>query len=309
MNYKYINSRYYNFIIELAAFLAVSLIFISGIGRYRTVFVYVLYIFIRSIFYLIPVERIVNFSLLPFVAIAFYFDLVKGQMFPIYDNNYFFAVIIFMIILDKIIREYVKKILSKISNYEFFIICPFCHYNNKYLISNCLNCSYSKLNNKNLSEKTILTIRSGENINQNILKLIRLSDEEQILFHKKISSFLAVFKNGSRQIRKHFFITTKNIIFIDYNNIGFFIPSSLREIEIIPMTNIISIYGTMKKRHMSLQPFLTIKTINNDVYEMSFSHYGKYKDEINEISNIINDINSKIEIKIDVKEMPWKGIV
>ena len=60
---------------------------------------------------------------------------------------------------------------------------------------------------------------------------------------------------------------------------------------------------------MAMRPFLVIRTSHNDVYEMAFSSFGKYAEEIKEIANVIKRTNPQVEIKIDLSEKPWKDFL
>lgn len=145
-----------------------------------------------------------------------------------------------------------------------------------------------------------------EQVPPDLLKMLNLSKNEEILFHKKINSYLAVFKNGKRKLRNDFIVTNSNIIFLGSLTVSVSPSKNWQEKDIIQLSEVTILEGVMKKRHLSHQPFLKIVTSSMDIYELSFSPYGQYTDEINTLLNIIKKLNSQIVININLTEMPWK---
>lgn len=149
----------------------------------------------------------------------------------------------------------------------------------------------------------------GDKIPPGLLNLLSIGEGEEILFHKKMSLFTQQLKNGERIARKHFVITTKNMIILDYYSFHIRMPKSWRERDVIPLSDIIAVEGKMKEFYMASRPFLVIRTIHNDVYEIVLSTYGKYIAEIKEIAAIVKKGNPKVEIIMNLTEKPRKDIL
>lgn len=138
------------------------------------------------------------------------------------------------------------------------------------------------------------------------MSFANIGEDETIVFHKKLSSNLAFYKNDKRILRKHLIITKSNLIFIDYQSFFFCKPKGCRERDIIPLTEIEVVSCDMREIFMAKRPFLEFTTVRNDAYGIALSCFGKYKEEMTEIANLIKTSNPQAEIKMDIAAMPWK---
>lgn len=212
-----------------------------------------------------------------------------------------------MLVADKLIRNCSKKMISNITSGQYFVECPSCHYDNKDLVQKCINCSYQKNNRLTISTAKVSPTLKGDRIPPGLLNLLSIGENEEILFHKKLTSFTQKLKNGERVARKHFVITTANLIILDYYSYHIRMPKSWRERDIIPLSDITAVEGKMKEFYMAMRPFLIIRTINNDVYEIILpTFFGKYVAEIKEIAAIIKKANPKVEVIMNLTGPAWK---
>jgi len=301
---KRIATEKYKFIIEISGLLMVSLIFISGIGRYRVVLGYAVYSLIKALSAIIKVEQRIYLIFFPVFVISLFLDVTRGPIFPLFAKNYLLFALLVMIVTDDLVRKFFKKVISNITEGQFFVVCPSCNYNNKELVEKCLNCTYKKGNQLTITAAKIAPSLKGDEITPGLLNLLGIGEGEEILFHKKLNSFTQQLKNGERVARKHFVITTANLIILDYYSFHIRMPKSWRERDIIPLSDIIAIEGKMKEFYKTSRPFLIIRTVHNDVYEIVLSTYGKYIAEIKEIATIINKENPKVEIIMNLTEKP-----
>ena len=278
-----------------------SLIFASGIGRYRVVVVFAVYYALKALYALLKNEQKIILLLVPATVIALYFDIAKGPIFPLFAKNYLLIALPVMLTVDNLAVNFVKKMICNISEGQFFVACPACKCFHKDLVEKCQNCFYKKGNQLTVAAAKISPMIRGDRIPPGLLKLLNLGTSEEILLHKKLTRNFAKFKNGVRQARKHFVITTENLIILDYYSFHIRIPNSWREKDIIALSDIISIEGTMKKYYMAMRPFLIIRTVHGDVFEIVFSTFENYSDQIKDISDIIKKANSHVNVILNLK--------
>lgn len=258
-----------NTIINIAGTMAISLIFISGLGRYRVVLVYAVYCLINSLLSIGKPGRKVPYIFLPATLVAIYLDINNGPILPILMKNSLLIALPLMLIIDNLVKHYSMKVIEIIAEGRIFLVCPKCKYDNKDLVAMCSYCSYKtgeQLESRSIIKNTLKSIPIK------VLRMIELRDDEAILFYIRLFPFRSVVKNGERQIRTYFIITTNNIVFLDY----FFFSESWREKDIIPLKNVASVEGKMKKIYLSEEPFLEIITSNNETYEIIFKKFDKY---------------------------------
>jgi len=144
----------------------------------------------------------------------------------------------------------------------------------------------------------------GDKVTPGLLNLLRLGENEEILFHKKLTLSYQQLKNGERTVRKHLVVTTANVILLDYYFFHIHFPKNWREKDIVPLSRIIAVEGKMKMFMKDICPFLIIKTVSNDVYEIVFSTLGNYIADIKIIASIIKNSNANAEISIELSQTP-----
>ena len=306
MKSKQLPVKYRNIIVEFTGVITAILMFSSGIGRYRFVIVYALYSLFKALLSSISVEQSMAVVVLPLYIIAFYLDVINGPIAPIFLYNNLVLAILAATITSHIVKKVIHKILSDVTAGQFFVVCPVCHYNNKDLVGKCINCSHENGCQVMVSASKISPDMQGDKIHEWLLNLLNVSEDEVVLFHKIITSDVAILRNGTRQVRRNFIITTASLIFLDYVGFNIRIPSSWRDRDVIPLAEITAVEGKMKRRKMALRPFLIIRTTHGDVYEIVFSPFGKYMNEINSIAAIIKQTNTQVELSINLTEQPWK---
>jgi hypothetical protein len=303
VKFEQIASQYRNFIINITGLLTVSLIFSSGIGRYRVVLVYAVYYLLKALSALLKDEQRIFLLFFPATVIALFFDVTKGPIFPLFAKNYLVIALPVMMVVDTFVVNSVKKMISNITEGQFFIVCPSCNYGYKDLVEKCLNCSYKKGNQQTMSAAKIAPSVKGDKMSPWLLNLLSIGVGEKILFHKKLNLFTQQLKNGERVARKHFVITTANVIILDYYSFHIRMPKSWRERDVILLSDIVAVEGKMKQFYMTMRPFLIIRTINNDVYEIILStFFGKYVAEIKEIAALIKEANPQVEIVMNLSQ-------
>ncbi len=294
-NLKLIINKYNNFLIEITGFISASLIFSSGIGRYRVCIAYAVYSVIKAIGTIKFIGKTPDIFLLPAIAIAVYFDLTKGPVLPLFTNNYLLFALAVLIIVDLLTRKLMKRMISTISNGELFVACPSCSFDNKELVETCNNCNYDTSKGFGRFYTNISSRFIGNEIPSKLFRLLNIGENEEVVYHKKLTSNLVFLKNNERELRKHLIITTENVIFIDYEGISFGIPKSYRAKDIISLDKIEFIKCEMKNIFMANSPFLEIVTINKDCYGITFSYFGNYKEEMGDIVKLITNSNPQVK--------------
>ena len=291
-----------DFILSISGFVTGCLFFISFIGSYRFFLVYAAYSLLKAW----KIEQKILFVFSPAFVVAFYFDVSSGPMLLHTLKNHFFVILLTFIVTDHLAKGLLKKLICAMTQGQYFVKCPSCYFDNIKLVNTCTNCSY-----KNGSSFPVLTgkIASsfiGDKIPDRLLHMIKISDEEQILYHKKLKLNIATFKNGTRQARKHFIISTANLTILDYYSFHIRMPETWRERDIIPLAEIASVEGMMKRLFANVRPFIVITTVQGDVYEIALSIFGKYIPEIKKITEMVRKANPQIKVLLNLTTPDWK---
>ena len=289
---------YHNVIVDTASFLVASLIFASGIGRYRCVLVYGLYFLLRAAVSLFNRDRKVLMIFLPLVIVSLFLDLTRGQVFPVLEKGHLFIALPLLLAADMIIRKFVGRLILELTGGELFIACPSCGHDNKDLVKRCKNCSYQKGDQLVLQPVTEKLSVGGNKIPLRAFVLLGLQQNENLLFHKKIAS--NVFSvNGVKQARTNLFITSERIIFLDYFRFPIRSSDGWRARDSILLSSTTSIECEMKKTYLAKEPVLIINT-SSDVYEIIFRR--RNIKEIHEIVNTIKKVCPQLEVRCQLPE-------
>jgi len=306
MRFKRISQLARDLILNMSGVLTSLLFLISGIASYRFFLVYIIHCFVRAF----NVEKKYIFIFLPAYIVSMYLDLTNGPIFmQVAKPYYYFIVLVIYLIAESLVHTLFKKMISNMTQDQYFVECPSCHFNNIELVEACANCSYRKGNHLGPSTDHISSLVKGDKIPDGLIPLLSLGIAEEIIFHKKLTLFSQQLKNGERVVRAHFVITTASVIILDYFFFHIRFPKSWRERDVIPLSEIISVEGRMKKFMKDVCPFFIIKTLSGDVYEIVFSTLDNYIVEIKEIAAIIKKANPQVEITIELTETPLRKIL
>lgn len=283
-------------ILDLVSAICVTLLFASGLGRYRLVLVYAVYSLIKSILSFANPSSKVPPIFLPATLVAIYFDITKGPIVPIFTQNTLLLSLPIMLIIDWFVRHYAKQLIVNITESQMFSVCPSCKYDNKNLVDKCIYCSFEKGTKSSDLQPNML--KSNNKLPVKVLRMIDLKDAEAVLFCMKIFPFKALLKNGVREIRTYLIITTADLILLDYQ----YFSESWREKDILSLMDIVSVKGKMKEVYISEEPFLEITTSSNDVYEISFNKFGSFKKDCSTITDVIRKLNPAVNIQLNFYE-------
>jgi hypothetical protein len=281
--------------INLASVISASLVFLSGIGRYRIILVYLSYALLNSSLSFIRPGHKVRYVLLPATLFALYLDITKGPIIPLFIQNSLLITLPVLFISEIVIKHFVQCSIEKLSSGRIFIVCPYCSFKHRSFTVKCASCSYNNSDQLVLVKPSPIQQQKKDIVPVKIFRMLNLSNNEDIVFHMKLFPHKSLIKNGVRQIRTDFIITTDNIIFLD----RFFFANSWREKDLISFKTIDSVEGKMKSIFVVQNPFLVINTSSHDVYEIVFKRFGHFKQRISEISEIIGSQNPQIKVKID----------
>jgi hypothetical protein len=189
---KQISNQQRDFILNISGFVTVSLFFISGIGSYRFFLVYAIYSLLKAL----KVEQKIMFVFLPAYVASFYLDVTDGPMFSHATKSYFFVVLPTFVLVDYFLNSLFKKLISNMTQDQYFVECPSCHFNNIELVEACANCSYRKGNHLGPSTDHISSLVKGDKIPDGLIPLLSLGIAEEIIFHKKLTLFSQQLKNA-----------------------------------------------------------------------------------------------------------------
>jgi hypothetical protein len=277
-----------DFILNMAGVLTAILFFISGVGSYR---IFIVYAIEETLKGSKIIHRTVIFGVLAYIFSA-YWDFKSGPIIFPSTKNYFPLVFFAFVIVRLLIQKSFKRLISDITQNQYFETCPSCHYHNSYLVGSCANCDYKK-GDRLPSPAKISINAKGDIIPATLTNLLTLGEGEEILFHKTLTVFTNKFKNGKRIIRKHLVITSRNLIILDYNTFQMGTPKGWTARDLIPLSEIVAVEGKLKKFYMNWRPFLIIRS-NNDVYEIALSTFAKYVAHIDDLSTIIKTLNPQV---------------
>ena len=308
---------HYQTIVILSYSVPFLLIFVMGIGRYRVVLSFSMFFLVKAaLSYFKKENRLLYLLFLPVLLSMLYLDIKNGQIYPIFPRLNFIVTISIVIAIEVLMRGYINNILERLSDKVLFKVCPSCKYDNKNLVEQCNNCSYSKNNDGNLIEieqsnnMPIVTLDINneiENYNKvglyrkpskKIVDILNLSVGESVLINLKIFPFRTFFKDGNRDIANNLILTSQGIYFLDYSFFG----SGWRMRKVISYGQIINVSFTSKKVFASEKPIFSINTANG-LYEVLFSTFSPYREKIERIIDCIKKRNPKISVEIDFPKM------
>lgn len=299
--------RRHNLVLHLTSFLTASLIFLSGVGRYRTVLVYAAYCLLKSVWTFIKPGREVKYVLLPAIIFSLYLDITKGQFFPLFLSGNLVVALLAMVITDTLLRRGVERFIEHSAEGNLFVKCPSCKYDNKELVGRCVFCFYEKGHSVSVAPANLSVplVAVGSNVkmpSNKIIRMIGVGADERILFLMKVFPFKSVFRNGKQEIMNVFVLTEDRMILLDYH----YFSSSWRKRYDIAVSEILIVEGKMKRIYMAQQPSLEIKTRPGHTYEIVFRRFGGYKEKIFAIGNLIKQLNPETKVTIDLPDNPWK---
>lgn len=289
-----------DFILNMSDVVTAVLFIITGIGSYRILIVFAIE---RSLSTRLQ-QKTVLIGVLAYIFSA-YFDFMNGPIIFPDTKNYFIIVFLAFIAVRLLIQKSFKRMISDLTQNQYFETCPSCHYHNSYLVGSCSNCDYKKGDNLPASTSKISDELKGDKIPPRLTNLLVFNEDEKIIFHKNLNSFTGKLKNGETILRKHLLITSKSIVMLNYTWSLFQIPKCWTDRDIIPLSDVIAVEGKMKQGFAAERPSLKIRTIQNDSYEIVFSGYGDYISEINDIAAIIKSVNPQVETAIILTQKPW----
>lgn len=299
VNLKQISTQQRDSIINLSGVMTGALFLISAIGSYRVFLVYAGYCLLKAM----KIEKKYIFIFFPAFMVSIYLDATNGPIFMQNANPYNYPIVLAVFVaVDLLIHILFEKMVSGLTEGQYFIECPSCHFNNTQLVETCSNCSYKKGEPVGPSTRHVSASAKGDKIPNGLIPLLGLVIDEDILFHKRLTSYSQQLKNGGRIVRKHFVITTSNVIIVDYLIYLVRFPKSWRERDVIPLSEINVVEGKMKTFMKDICPFLIIRTKNSDIYEIVISTMDDYIAQIAEIASIIKKVNPQVEIKIELYE-------
>jgi hypothetical protein len=285
----------------MSGFVTACLLFATVIGSYRIFIVYAIHSLIRAL----NIEKKYIALFLPAYLVSFYLDVTSGPILTATNSYFLILFLIAFVGVDPLVQILFQRIVNSVTDNQFFIGCPSCHFHNAQLVETCSKCSYKKGVPVASFGSKISPDQKGDIIPNGLIDLLNLDSDEEIVFHKKLTSNYQKLKNEVRVVRKHFIITNKNAILLDYYMFYIGFPKSWREKDVIPLHEIKTVEGMMKIFMKSNRPFLIIKTIQGDVHEVVFSTFGNYIEEINQIAAIIKGLNPETEVNLNLIVPEW----
>lgn len=289
--------QYRDQLISFISSITIALIFVSGLGRYRVVLVYAVYMFFSAL--LASQAKVLLYFLLPATIYALFLDFTKGPFMAILATNNLLLAIVLAIISDALTRKFTSATIERLSHGRLFEVCPKCNYINRELIDQCAKCGYKRDNQFELSPTRKDIARGG--LAPKVMRMADIQEGEDILYVKKGYPALTVIINGIRENRILFIVTSNKIIFLDYYRIPIRHSIGYRERDLVPISEIIRVEAKMQNFLRVEGPFLIITTSNEKRYELRFNRLTKYREHLAEIIGALQNINPNIEANINIE--------
>ena len=273
------------------------LLFAVGLGRYR------ICLFIASYFLIKPIisSNVKNADIFKFTYVAIglpilYFDIEKGQILQIYNNNLLVFLISFAL-FEIFTKKYTNKYIESFTKYKIFSFCQKCGYENIELVDKCKNCQSKEENNSTSRHATNIIGNKIKDCSENILTsdpskklidLLKLKNDECIFVNIEIPFIRGVHKNNQKKLCKNVVITNYAVYFIDYK----FYHRGWVYLERLPVSEIEKVSVGTKHVGISDYTLLNIVTKNEDKFEFFVSATNlqeeKYAILANEIYRLLN---------------------
>lgn len=246
---KYIKSP--EFFDSFSAFVKLVIIFLIGIGNYRSVLFLCVFYCAKSFIDYEQKHDFLKFLFLPPFLYLVYLDLKLGQLWFNRSNNLLIFAIT-LLIVDLLSTKYIYILAEKLINNYVFSYCVNCRHENSKFVTRCNNCGYEKnsvLNmKKNDSKLYDDTFLFQLPFLKNILKTdyvndLCLGDNECIYMSIKINFGNSPYIDGHKKLFKSIVVTNKRIIF--FNKLHFQRGWNFR--EEIPLKSIEKILAENKK--------------------------------------------------------------
>ena len=275
------------------------LLFAVGLGRYR------ICLFVASYFLIKPIisSNVKNAYIFKVTYLAIglpflYFDIERGQIFQIYNNNLIVFFISFAL-LELFTKNFTNYSVETLTGNNIFSFCQKCGYENIELVSKCKNCqskgnynttyqlNSNTVNNKiNDCNESVFTSEPSEKL----LNLLKLKNDEFILINIKIPFIRGIHKNNQKKLCKNVVITNYAVYFIDYK----FYHRGWVYLERLPFSEIEKVSVGTKHVGISDYPLLNIDTQNEDKFEFFVSSTNLQEEKYAKLANdIICLLNSQ----------------
>lgn len=275
-------SKYYETITLFGESISYLLLYSIGICRYRTILFLSAAGIIRAITNSTNINKdglnIVIISLaLPFL----YLDILKGQLYPVYENVNVFISVGATLITAFTINKYLKKLVQQITCNEIFTYCLNCKFENTRLVKICANCKSSGIEFLNVDSNL-----------KKPMSLLSCIDGEHVVAVHNFGGF-KVFKDNVKLQVKKMVITNINTVFVNYKTYsrGWSNREIIKNIDIKKIA-----IEDAKHNKRAPAPILSITTSNGTIYELF--HYSTDPSPISltEIANCLKSQNTDIEI-------------
>lgn len=292
-------------------------IFITGIGRYRTVLFFAAYYLILAGFELKKKNPwILHVFFLPAAFLTLHFDLRTGQLFPLFSyHNFILTISIITIAQMLLIQGYLFRALQILSAKTIFRTCPRCHFDNIRLVIHCPNCLYDKSQegsildviNTGSSAMASADIKSEignymaagayQSPTDKLTRLLGLSDDEIILINIKCFFGIGYYKNSHRVAVSKLILTTKRIIFVH----ALIDSDGWRLKETIDYYQLTEAWAEMTRHFARKVPALLLITAS-DRHEITFGSATPYAAKLGSIVDCIRKRRPNIPITIKALE-------
>lgn len=272
--------HYYICLTQIYMSIIAAIIFLAGIGRYRSILFLSIYFMVYSLVLLnksnvVAIKKIYA----PLLVVAIFFDIKNGPVLPVLSFNNIIIAFVAYFSLKWLLDGLYKKAIEGLTNKTIFTCCPKCNFETNQFAVECNNCGYSSIN---------LTSLEFQLTEQKVKLHESLLDRDEVI-RKTISlgflSDASIYKNGSMLDCNKCIITNQRIILMTKQ---FYRRGISNKFEIL--LSAISNVHIEERKHHGLNMNIIVFTEQENSYELFQIHKRSYEELVCIVELLTNNI-------------------
>ena len=280
-------------IIPLFGSVLAFVIYLSGIGRYKTLLVIAGFYLLESfLLYRRTSTNSIKPIFLPAVAIAAIIDIMQEGDFPLRLIGAF----LLFVVAELVSKKHLVARIEGLTELRLFGRCPSCNYANRDPVEKCKNCGFTATSGSAAPQREVLPVAMAgcecagitARIPKRCLSLLNLQEDERCIGGVRIFPERGLYENGGKVLVKYLVITNARLILLDYH----FYYSGWTYRRDIGVGSVEASIIVRKHHQKKEVPILMLKTPEAS-YELFYSPYMSARKEIEAIQSCINSLGLK----------------
>lgn len=290
INDKYLKSK--EFYDSLSASLKLLVLFLIGIGNYRSVLFLIVFFCIKAIVDYKDKHIFLQILFVPILLLSVFFDFKNGQLWLIHNFNNLPLFVVAFVVVDHVSTMFINAAVERISKGHIFSYCNNCRFENIKLTSKCGHCGYENSSAEPIAGVDTRSIYNEQYqtqlplfrkfLNADSIANLSLEEGETICMSIKVSFGSGPYVDGYKKLCKQIVITNKNVIFL--HNLYF--QRGWRWREKISLKSISEITAVRKKISVGERQAIRLNA-NGHTYELFFWSINKSNDEFMEYFGMV----------------------